>query len=146
MRDKLKNPSSDLRKRVKHRGNNPVTMSTGLSTMVIDTRRGLNATRAGVTAVRVLAAGLSWVVVALAAVALLVRRRGERQVLVEQGRSSVELTTLSLLETLIPIGMGLLAGWWASPPFVASIVGVKEPRPEGSTPCSWGSSCSPRWR
>ena len=73
---------------------------------------------------RVLAAGLSWVVVALAAVALLVRRRGERQVLVEQGRSSAELTALSLVEALLPIGLGLLVGWWASPPFVAAIVGV----------------------
>ena len=73
---------------------------------------------------RVLAAGLSWVVVALAAVALLVRRRGERQVLVEQGRSSAELTALSLVEVVIPVGLGLLVGWWASPPFVAAIVGV----------------------
>jgi hypothetical protein len=131
LRDELQDESSDLRKKVKHRGNNPVTMSTGLSSIVVNTRTGLNATREGITAVRVLAAGLSWVVVALAAVALLIRRRGERQVLVEQGRSSVELTTLSLLEALIPIGLGLLAGWWASPPFVASIVGVEGAAPRG---------------
>ena len=124
LRDELKDPSSDLRKRVRHQGNNPVTMSTGLSAIVVNTRGGLFATKEGITAVRVLAAGLSWVVVALAAVALLVRRRGERQVLVEQGRSSAELTALSLVEVVVPVALGLLVGWWASPPFVAAIVGV----------------------
>ena len=91
--------------------------------MVVETRAGLSATQDGVAAVRVLAAGLSWLVVALAAVALLVRRRGERQVLVEQGRSSLELTALSLVEAVLPVGLGLLVGWWASPPFVSAIVG-----------------------
>jgi hypothetical protein len=119
----LKNPSSDLHDQVKHRGGNPVTLSTGLLQMVSDSRAGLRATDQGVAAVRVLAAGLSWLVVALAAVALLVRRRGERQVLVEQGRSSLELTALSLVEAVLPVGLGLLAGWWASPPFVSAIVG-----------------------
>jgi hypothetical protein len=118
----LKNPS-DLHDQVKHRGGNPVTLSTGLLQMVSDSRAGLRATDQGVAAVRVLAAGLSWLVVALAAVALLVRRRGERQVLVEQGRSSLELTALSLVEAVLPVGLGLLAGWWASPPFVSAIVG-----------------------
>ena len=116
LREELKNPRSDLREQVKHRGANPVTLSTGLPAMVAETRAGLRATDEGVAAVRVLAAGLSWLVVALAAVALLVRRRGERQVLVEQGRSSLELTALSLVEAVLPVGLGLLAGWWASPP------------------------------
>ena len=131
LRDELKDPSSDLRKQVRHRGTNPVTLSTGLSTIVVNTRGGLFATKEGITAVRVLAAGLSWVVVALAAVALLVRRRGERQVLVEQGRSSAELTALSLVEAMLPIGLGLLVGWWACPPFVAAIVGVDGAAPRG---------------
>ena len=80
---------------------------------------------------RILAAGLSWLVVALAAVALLVRRRGERQVLVEQGRSTLELTALSVVEAVLPIGLGLLVGWWAAPPFVSAIVGTDGvgPRP-----------------
>jgi hypothetical protein len=123
LRDELKDPGSDLREQVDHRGANPVTLSTGLPTMVVETRSGLRATEAGISAVRVLAAGLSWLVVALAAVAVLVRRRGERQVLAEQGRSSAELTALSIVESLLPVGIGLLAGWWASPPFVAAIVG-----------------------
>jgi hypothetical protein len=123
LREELKNPSSDLNKQVKHRGGNPVSLSTGLSRMVAENRAGLRATDQGVAAVRVLAAGLSWLVVALAAVALLVRRRGERQVLVEQGRSSLELTALSLVEAVLPVGLGLLVGWWASPPFVTAIVG-----------------------
>ncbi len=123
LRDELKNPSSDLYEQVKHRGGNPVSLSTGLSRMVPEDRAGLRATEQGVAAVRVLAAGLSWLVVALAAVALLVRRRGERQVLVEQGRSSLELTALSLVEAVLPIALGLVAGWWASPPFVSAIVG-----------------------
>ncbi|WP_028652959.1 hypothetical protein [Nocardioides halotolerans] len=123
LREELKDSGSDLRKQVSHHGTNPVTLSTGLSSMVVETRSGLIATDEGITAVRVLAAGLSWLVVALAAVALLVRRRGERQVLVEQGRSSAELTVLSLVESVLPVGLGLLAGWWASPPFVAAIVG-----------------------
>ena len=131
LRDELKDPSSDFRKKVRHRGNNPVTMSTGLSAIVVNTRGGLIATEEGITAVRVLAAGLSWVVVALGAVALLVRRRGERQVLVEQGRSSAELTALSLVEVVLPVGLGLLVGWWASPPFVAAIVGVDGAAPRG---------------
>jgi hypothetical protein len=38
-------------------------------------------------------------------------------------RSSLELTALSLVETVLPVGLGLLAGWWASPPFVSAIVG-----------------------
>ncbi len=131
MREELKDPGSDLRKEVQHRGTNPVVLSTGLSTMVLETRAGLRATRDGVAAVRVLAAGLSWLVVALAAVALLVRRRGERQVLVEQGRSTLELTLLSLVEVLVPVGLGLLVGWWASPPFVGAVVGADgvSPRP-----------------
>jgi hypothetical protein len=119
----LNDPSSELREQVKHKGNNPVTVSTGLPGMVADSRVGLRAADHGVAAVRVLAAGLSWLVVALAAVALLVRRRGERQVLVEQGRSSLELTVLSLGEAVLPVGVGLIAGWWASPPFVSAIVG-----------------------
>jgi hypothetical protein len=123
LRGQLKDPSSDLYKKVKHRGGNPVTTSTGLPSMIVETRAGLRATEQGVTAVRVLAAGLSWLVVALAAVALLVRRSGERQVLVEQGRSSLELTALSLVEAVVPVGLGLLVGWWASPHFVSAIVG-----------------------
>ncbi len=95
----------------------------GLPAMIAETRAGLRATEDGVAAVRVLAAGLSWLVVALAAVAVLLRRRGERQVLVEQGRSSLELTALSLVEAVLPVGLGLLVGWWASPPFVSAIVG-----------------------
>ena len=47
--------------------------------MIVQTRGGLRATDDGVAAVRVLAAGLSWLVLALAAVALLVRRRGGRR-------------------------------------------------------------------
>jgi hypothetical protein len=123
LREELKNPSSDLHEQVEHRGANPVSFDTGLSRMVVENRAGLRAAEQGVAAVRVLAAGLSWLVIALAAVALLVRRRGERQVLVEQGRSSLELTALSLVEAVLPIGLGLLAGWWASPPFVSAIVG-----------------------
>ena len=123
LREELKDPSSDLGEQIKHRGGNPVTLSTGLSGMIAENRAGLRAADQGVAAVRVLAAGLSWLVVALAAVALLVRRRGERQVLVEQGRSSLELTLLSLVETVLPVGLGLLAGWWASAPFVSAIVG-----------------------
>ena len=131
LREDLKNPSSELREQVTHRGANPVSTSMGLPTMIVETRAGLNATKDGVAAVRVLAAGLSWLVVALAAVAVLVRRRGERQVLVEQGRSSLELTALSLVEALLPVGLGLLVGWWASPPFVSAIVGdgAVGPRP-----------------
>ncbi len=123
LRADLNDPSSELREQVKHRGNNPVSLSTGLPGMVADSRVGLRAADHGVAAVRVLAAGLSWLVVALAAVALLVRRRGERQVLVERGRSSLELTVLSLVEVVLPVGVGLVAGWWASPPFVSAIVG-----------------------
>jgi hypothetical protein len=131
LREELKNPSSELSEQVTHRGANPVSTSMGLPTMIVETRAGLNATKDGVAAVRVLAAGLSWLVVALAAVAVLVRRRGERQVLVEQGRSSLELTALSLVEALLPVGLGLLVGWWASPPFVSAIVGdgAVGPRP-----------------
>ena len=131
LREELKSPASDVRQEVQHRGSNPVTLSTGLSRMVSETRSGLRATEQGVAAVRILAAGLSWLVVALAAVALLVRRRGERQVLVEQGRSTLELTALSVVEAVLPIGLGLLVGWWAAPPFVSAIVGTDGvgPRP-----------------
>jgi hypothetical protein len=131
MGEELKDPGSELREGIQHRGSNPVTISTGLETMVLETRAGLRATQDGVAAVRVLAAGLSWLVVALAAVALLVRRRGERQVLAEQGRSSLELTALSTVEAVVPVGFGLLVGWWASPPFVSAIVGADgvAPRP-----------------
>ena len=131
LRDELADPSSDFSKQVTHRGNIRVTLSTGLPDMIVGTRAGLRATRDGVAAVRILAAGLSWLVVMLAAVALLVRRRGERQVLVEQGRSVVELTTLSVVEAVLPVGLGLLVGWWVSPPFVSAIVGADgvAPRP-----------------
>lgn len=129
LRDELKDQASDLSKEVSHRGRNRVTISTGLPTMIVQTRGGLRATDDGVAAVRVLAAGLSWLVLALAAVALLVRRRGERQVLVEQGRSSLELTALSVVEAVPPVAVGLLAGWWVSPPFVSAIVG-----PDGAAP------------
>jgi hypothetical protein len=124
LRDELKDSSSDLSTAVEHRGTNPVTLSTGVTSMLVQTRGGLRATEQGVAAVRVLAAGLSWLVVALAAVALLVRRRGERQVLVEQGRSTVELTVLTLVESLIPVGLGLVVGWWSSGPFASAIVGA----------------------
>ncbi len=123
LRKELQNPSSDLAEQVQRRGSNPVSFDTGLLLMVVESRAGLQAADQGVAAVRILAAGLSWLVIALAAVALLVRRRGERQVLVEQGRSSLELTALSLVEAALPIAVGLLAGWWASPPFVSAIVG-----------------------
>ncbi|HEX5088089.1 MAG TPA: hypothetical protein VFV89_09785 [Nocardioides sp.] len=129
LRDELKDHSSELNRKVRHRGSNPVTVSTGLSSMVVQARGGLRATDQGVSAVRVLAVGLSWLVVALAAVALLIRRGGERQVLVEQGRSSLELTTLSVAGAVVPVVAGLLAGWWASPLFVAAIVG-----PDGVAP------------
>ncbi len=131
LRDELADPSSDFSKQVTHRGNIRVTLSTGLPDMIVGTRAGLRATRDGVAAVRILAAGLSWLVVMLAAVALLVRRRGERQVLVEQGRSVVELTALSVVEAVLPVGLGLLVGWWVSPPFVSAIVGADgvAPRP-----------------
>src|SRR4029079_10736474 len=114
LRDDLNDRASDLSNEVRHRGRNLVSVDTGLSDMVVQARNGLRATDQGVAAVRVLAAGLSWLVVALAAVALLVRRRGERQVLVEQGRSSVELTGLSVVEAVLPVVVGLLVGWWAA--------------------------------
>ncbi|HET6938542.1 MAG TPA: hypothetical protein VFI19_08055, partial [Nocardioides sp.] len=115
--------ASDLSNEVRHRGRNLVSLDTGLSVMVVQARGGLRATDQGVAAVRVLAAGLSWLVVALAAVALLVRRRGERQVLAEQGRSSLELTLLSVVEAVLPVAVGLLVGWWATPSFVSAVVG-----------------------
>jgi hypothetical protein len=130
LRNDLKDASTDLREQVYHRGTNPVTVSMGLPTMLVETRAGLRATEDGVAAVRVLAAGLSWLVVALASVASLVRRRGERQVLVEQGRSSLELTVLSLVDALLPVGLGVLVGWWASSPFVAAVVGPDAVAPQ----------------
>jgi hypothetical protein len=129
LRDELNDRATDLSKEVRHRGRNLVSVDTGLSAMVVQARGGLRATDQGVAAVRVLAAGLSWLVVALAAVALLVRRRGERQVLVEQGRSSFELTVLSTVEAVLPVTVGLLLGWWATPAFVSAIVG-----PDGTPP------------
>jgi hypothetical protein len=129
LRDDLDDKASDLSKETRHRGRNLVSLETGLPSMVVQARGGLRATDDGVAAVRVLAAGLSWLVVALAAVALLVRRRGERQVLVEQGRSTAELTVLTVVEAVVPVVAGLLVGWWATPPFVAAIVG-----PDGVAP------------
>ena len=125
LQDELQDPSSELAEELRHKGrNNRVSIGSGLTSMAVESRGGLRATEQGVTAVRILAAGLSWLVVALATVALLVRRRGERQVLVEQGRSSAELTSLSLVEALLPVGVGLLVGWFASPPFASWIVGA----------------------
>lgn len=129
LRDELNDRASDLSNEVRHRGRNLVSLDTGLSDMVVQARGGLRATDDGVAAVRILAIGLSWLVVALAAVALLVRRRGERQVLIEQGRPTPELTLLSVVEAVLPVAAGLLVGWWASPPFVAAIVG-----PDGVAP------------
>ena len=125
LRDELQDPSSELAEELRHKGrNNRVSIGSGLTSMAVESRGGLRATEQGVAAVRILAAGLSWLVVALATVALLVRRRGERQVLVEQGRSSPELTALSVVEALLPVGVGLLVGWFASPPFASWIVGA----------------------
>ena len=92
LRDELSDPASDLSKQLTHRGRMRVTLSTGLPDMMVGTRAGLRATRDGVAAVRVLAAGLSWLVVALAAVALLVRRRGpvDRCVLLAHERAVLE--------------------------------------------------------
>ena len=131
LREELNDRASDLSREVRHRGHDLVSLDTGLSVMVVNARGGLRATDRGVAAVRVLAVGLSWLVVALAAVALLVRRRGERQVLVEQGRPSLELTTLSVVEAVFPVAAGVLAGWWATPWFVSRIVG-----PDGVAPRS----------
>ena len=129
LRDELTDGASELAQQVQHRGHNRVSVASGLTDMAVQARGGMRASHSGVAAVRVLGAGLSWLVVALAAVALLVRRRGERQVLVEQGRSTVELTLLSVVEVAIPVTIGLLVGWWVSPPFVAAIVG-----PDGVAP------------
>ena len=132
LRDQLKDGASDLRKKVQHRGRNPVSLDMGLPSMVVQARHGLRATEQGVAAVRVLAAGLSWLVVALAAVALLLRRRGERQVLAEQGRPAAELTALSVVEAVLPVVAGVLVGWWAAAPFVAGVVGPDGVAPSGS--------------
>ena len=49
--------------------------------------------------------------------------------LVEQGRSSLELTALGLLKAAAP-GRGRVARrWWASSPFVSAIVGDSRRRP-----------------
>ena len=133
----MKNPSSELARRRHAPGANPVSVSMGLSTMIVATRAGLNATRDGVAAVRVLAAGLSWLVVALAAVAVLIRRRGERQVLVEQGRSSLELTALSLVESVLPVGAGAARRMVGQSPFVSAIVGDGGVGPRPLEAVSW---------
>jgi hypothetical protein len=121
----LRNPDSRLSQQIDSEGPNDVTVFGGLAPMVDAARTGYSATIEGVSAVRVVGMGLSWLVIALAAVALLFRRRGERQVLVDEGRSSVELAALTLVEVLVPVGLGLAAGLAASQPFVARIVGTE---------------------
>ncbi len=121
----VRDPDSELAQQINSKGPNEVTVFGGLPPMVDAARAGYSATIQGVSAVRVVGMGLSWLVVALAGVALLVRRRGERQVLVDQGRSSGELAALTLVEALVPVGLGLAAGLYASRPFVERIVGAE---------------------
>jgi hypothetical protein len=120
----VRDPDSQLSQQINSQGPNEVTVFGGLPSMVAAARVGYSATIEGVAAVRVVGMGLSWLVVALAAVALLVRRRGERQVLVDQGRSALAIATLTLLEVLVPVVLGLAAGLYASRPFVEHIVGA----------------------
>ena len=44
---------------------------------------------------------------------------------------SAELTALSLVEAMLPVGLGLLVGWWASPPFVVRHRGRRTERRPG---------------
>ncbi len=122
LNSEVRDPGSPISEEINSTGSNDVTVIGGLPSMVAAARVGYSATIEGVSAVRVVGMGLSWLVVALAAVALLVRRRGERQVLVDQGRSSLEIATLTLVEVLVPVALGLAAGLWASRPFVEHIV------------------------
>lgn len=121
----VRDPGSPLSEELNRTGSNVVTVIGGLPSMVAAARVGYSATIEGVSAVRVVGMGLSWLVVALGAVALLVRRRGERQVLVDQGRSSGEIAALTLVEVLVPVVLGLAAGLWASRPFVEHVVGAE---------------------
>lgn len=121
----LRDPGSQLSRQINEDGLNDVSVFGGLSGMVRSARTGYSATIQGVSAVRVVGMGLSWLVVALGAVALLVRRRGERQVLVDEGRSSPELAVLTAVEVVVPVALGLAAGLWASRPFVERIVGTE---------------------
>lgn len=120
----VRNPESPISQAINATGPNQVTVFGGLPDMVDAARVGYSATIEGVSAVRVVGMGLSWLVVALGAVALLVRRRGERQVLVDQGRSSLEIAALTLVEVLVPVVVGLAVGLYASRPFVERIVGA----------------------
>lgn len=117
-------PGSTLSRELSAEGTNEVNVFGGLPGMVRDASAGYSATIQGVAAVRVVGMGLSWLVVALGAVALLVRRRGERQVLVDEGRPALELAAQSTVEALLPVALGLGAGLLATGPFVRTLVGA----------------------
>lgn len=88
-----------------------VEVSGGLGPLVGQARSAQAATSDGVAAVRVLALGLSMVVVGLVAYATARRRSTERHVLLDGGRAPSAVALLTAVESLVPVAMGVALGW-----------------------------------
>lgn len=128
--DEGSDPNASLGRLIAGETGGTFRVVSGIGGLVDEAREARAATADGVAAMRVLAVGLSWTVVVLATVAVCRRRRGERLVLVEAGRSPVELGVLSAVESLFPVVVGVGVGVVASGPLAEAIVGAAG-RPPG---------------